>query len=266
MASSVALSLTLLLTLLLALSAHTAYAGTSIANSAASDGMAKPSFTLPTLLKAQYIGVGKYGKVPLSGTGTLLWKTTAVGTGFQYEASLEIGALFYSSKVQSQGSVNAQGIHPLRTEEKNTGKTATVITINPAQQHVAVSGRSGGITNMPFDASGQDLLTVIAQLGTALQHQPKWRVAGEAKTFSVYRPSGLKQWRFQSQGMHTVTVGGVAVPTVHVVQVPVDASAELDEAHHFWLDPARHGFPVKLKKIKNASEFVELTLKDWQEQ
>lgn len=222
-----------------------------------------PSFTLPTQLRAQYAGVGKYGKIPLSGTGVITWQTKGVGDALQYEASLDIGALFYKSTLTSQGNVNAAGIHPRRTEEKNTGKAATIITSDPASKQVTITGKEGV---QPYDIHGQDLLTVIAQLGTFVQTQPKWRVAGEQISFKVYRPSGIKPWRFQSQGMQTVTVNGIVIPTVHVVQIPLEGAEALDEQHHFWLDPARHGFPIKLRKVKNASEYVELTLKDWQEQ
>jgi Protein of unknown function (DUF3108) len=219
-------------------------------------------FTLPTQLRAQYSGVGQYGKIPLSGTGVITWKTKSEGAAQQYEAGLEIGALFYKSTVLSQGTVNAQGIHPLRTEEKNTGRAATVITVDTKNKLATVTGKD---SPLPFDAAGQDLLTVIAQLGTYVQTQPQWRTAGEQKTFAVYRPGGLKSLRFQSQGMQNVMVNGVAVPTVHVIQVPVDAALEPDDQHQFWLDPARHGFPVKLRKVKSDGAYVELTLKDWQE-
>jgi hypothetical protein len=221
------------------------------------------SFTLPNQLRAQYSGVGQYGKIPLSGTGVITWKTKSEGTALQYEAGLEIGAFFYKSTVVSQGTVNAQGIHPLRTEEKNTGRQASVITVDPKNKLATVTGKD---TALPFDAAGQDLLTVIAQLGTYVQTQPQWRTAGEQKTFAVYRPGGLKSLRFQSQGMQNVTVNGVVVPTVYVIQVPVDAAMEPDDHHQFWLDPARHGFPVKLRKTKSDGAYVELTLKDWQEQ
>ncbi len=227
------------------------------------NGVRAASFTLPTQLRAHYAGVGKYGKIPLSVTGVITWQTKAVGDTFQYEAALNIGAMFYKSTVQSQGVVNATGIHPLRTEEKNTGKAASIITSDPTSKQVTITGKEGV---QPYNINGQDLLTVIAQLGTFVQTQLKWRISGEQTTFSVYRPSGIKPWRFQSQGMQTVTVNGIAVPTVHVVQIPLEGAEALDEQHHFWLDPARHGFPIKLRKVKNASEYVELTLKDWQEQ
>jgi hypothetical protein len=170
--------------------------------------------------------------------------------------------LFYKSSVQSTGFVNAAGIHPLRTQEKNTGKSATIITINPTAKTAVVTGKD---SPFPYDAAGQDLLTVIAQLGTYVQIQPAWRVAGEQKTFTVYRPGGLRSWRFQSQGMQTVMLNGVAVPTVYVMQVPDASSSDIDDQHHFWLDPARHGFPIKLRKTKSGGDYVELTLKEWQE-
>jgi hypothetical protein len=220
-------------------------------------------FTLPSQLRAQYSGVGRYGKIPLSGSGLITWQTKDTANAMQYEATLEIGALFYKSIVQSQGTVSATGIRPLRTEEKSTGKAASIINIDPKNKTATVMGKDGTI---PFDALGLDLLTVIAQLGTFVQTQPKWRVAGEQKTFAVYRPGGLKLWRFQSQGLKTVAVNGVSTPTVHIVQISHDDATDQDEQHHFWLDPARHGFPIKLRKVRSGGDYVELTLKDWQEQ
>jgi hypothetical protein len=225
------------------------------------NGVNSLGFTLPNQLRAQYAGAGKVGKMSLAGNGVIAWQTKNVGDTLHYEASLEIGALFYKSTVNSQGVINAFGIHPLRTEQKNTGKAASTITVDPKNKTATLTGKDGTI---PFDAAGQDLLTVIAQLGTYVQTQPQWRVAGEQKTFSVYRPGGLKSWRFQSQGMQTITVNGAAVPTVHIVQIPADGAADKDDQHHFWLDPVRHGFPIKLRKIK-GDDYVELTLKDWQE-
>jgi Protein of unknown function (DUF3108) len=222
-------------------------------------------FTLPAQLRAQYSGVGKYGKFPLSGSGLITWNSrsdSATAAGTPYDASLEIGALFYKSVLTSQGVVNGAGIHPRRTEEKNTGKTAVVIATDVANNRVSISGKEGF---QPYDASGQDLLTVIAQLGVSVQTQPQWRIAGAQKTFAVYRPGGLKHWRFQSQGLQTLLINGVAVPTIYVVQLAEDGGIDQDDQHHLWLDPARHGFPIKLRKIKKGGDYVELTLKDWQE-
>jgi Protein of unknown function (DUF3108) len=223
----------------------------------------KPSFTFPTQLRAHYLGVGKYGKIPLSGSGLITWQSKTLKDTVRYDASLEIGALFYKSMLRSQGLITPFGIQPLRTEEKNTGKTGTVISIDVQNKSASVLGKN---TVLPYNADGQDLLTVMAQLATYVQTQPQWRIAGQEKTFAVYRPGGVKLWRFQSQGPQTVVVNGTGVSTVHVVQMAQDGATDQDEQHDFWLDAARHGFPVKMRKTKSGGDFVELTLKDWQEQ
>jgi hypothetical protein len=222
-------------------------------------------FTLPAHLQANFSFIGKYGRFPLSGDGLLTWDTRADAANSAiapYDASLNIGALFYKSTLKSQGVVTATGIHPRRTEEKVTGRNAIVIATDTVNARVSISGKEGF---QPYDANGQDLLTVIAQLGVYVQTQPQWHMAGTEKVFSVYRPSGLKHWRFQSQGVQTVQFNGAAVSTVYVVELPESGAQDTDEKHHFWLDPSRHGFPIKLRKVKKNGDFVELTIKDWQE-
>lgn len=239
------------------------FSSSSLGNSNASAAASKP-FTLPAQLQAHYSFVGKYGRFPLSGNGLLTWNTRIDGSAATatYDASLNIGALFYKSVLSSHGVVTATGIHPRRTEEKVTGRNAIVITTDTVNARVNITGKEGF---QPYDANGQDLLTVIAQLGIYVQTLPQWRTVGTEKIFTVYRPSGLKHWRFQSQGVQSVLVNGVAVPTIYVVELPETGAQDQDEKHHFWLDPSQHGFPIKLRKVKQSGDFVELTLKDWQE-
>jgi hypothetical protein len=209
--------------------------------------------------------VGQYGPFPLAGTGQLTWSTKAgaANSNFAaYDARLEIGALLYKSVLNSQGVVTPTGVHPRRTEEKVSGKKAVVISTDTSNARVSISGKEGF---QPYDANAQDLLTVIAQLGTYVQNLPQWRLAGTQETFSVYRPGGLKRWRFQSQGVQTVMFNGVAVTTIYIVEQADSGAVNQDEKHHLWLDPSRHGFPIKLRKVKQDGDFIELTIKEWRE-
>lgn len=247
------------------LAAHAAPFSSATLVNANSATPSNKAFTLPAHLQAHFSFVGKYGRFPLSGDGLLTWDTRADAANAAtapYDASLNIGALFYKSTLKSQGVVTATGIHPRRTEEKVTGRNAIVIATDTANARVSISGKEGF---QPYEANGQDLLTVIAQLGVYVQTQPQWHIAGTEKVFSVYRPSGLKHWRFQSQGVQTVQFNGAPVSTVYVVELPASGAQDTDEKHHFWLDPSRHGFPIKLRKVKQNGDFVELTIKDWQE-
>jgi Protein of unknown function (DUF3108) len=241
--------------------------GTAAAPAASAAPAFNPAqgLSLPKNMVAKLKGSGNYKKIKGNGDGSFQFKYTEANGVKKYTAQMDIAVslafLSYHSSFKSEGVFDAQGVHPLRSEEKSSNKSMVAITAEPEQNRVSISNQTGF---QPYHPKGQDLLSTIVQLGLLVQSQPQWAKAGTAQDFTVYRPGGIKSWHFQSQGVQTVMVNGVATPTVYVKRVSLDADSDYEDQQHLWLDPARHGLPVRIQIVKKDGQ-VDLTMTQWEE-
>jgi hypothetical protein len=203
----------------------------------------------------------------LSGKSVLTWKKTTQAHTQTFEAQLISSAtiLFktFEHRYKSSGVINTTGLMPLSVEEKRTSGNTVATTIEPDNKRVIISSKEGFL---PYDPLGKDLVSLMLQLSIYTQTQPLWLKAGTAQDFTVYRPSGIKRWRFQSMGMDTIQLKDQLVQAVYIKRVPLSAEPDYEDQHHFWLDPKHYGFPVKMRLVDNKGRSTDIAMTDWQEQ
>ncbi len=237
-------------------------AGANTAASAAASGFAA-HYQLPNQVVVRY----EAHVSGLSGKSVLNWQKTVGPIGSQYEAQLSSSAtiLFktFEHRYKSSGAINAMGLAPLAVEEKRTNGSTVATTIEPDKQRVIISSKEGFL---PYDPLGKDLVSLMLQLSINTQTQPLWLKAGTAQDFTVYRPSGIKRWRFQSMGMDTIQLKNQGVQAVYIKRVAIGSEPDYEDQHHFWLLPSKYGFPVKMRLVDNKGRTTDIVMTDWQEQ
>jgi hypothetical protein len=244
-----------------------------VLNSAASNPSptAKPvepapsaTYRLPNQVTLHY----EANRSGFQGKSTLSWKKSidAAAQSTRYEAQLASSAtvLFktFEHRFKSTGVINDWGLAPLRVEEKRTNGSTVATTIEPANNRVIISSKEGFL---PYDPLAHDLVSLMVQLAILAQTQPSWQQAGTAQDFTVYRPSGIKRWRFQSMGITTITLGARQHQTVYVRRVTPSGEIDYEDQYHFWLDLNRYGFPVKMRLVDSKNNATDITMIDWQE-
>lgn len=224
------------------------------------------TYRLPTQLRVNYAANAR----GISGKASLVWRKgreaeTGGASPNTYDAELNATVTFFKTfqyGLKSSGQLTRSGITPLRIEEKRTNGSTVATTVEPQNNRVIISSQEGF---QPYSAGGQDLLGLMLELGVFVQTQPKWATAGTAYDFVVYRPSGIKKWRFQSQGLQMIEVAGQQVQTVHIRRVATDNQPDFEDQQFLWLDPKRYGFPVKMRWVDSKQNVTDINMIEWLE-
>jgi hypothetical protein len=221
-----------------------------------------PNYRLPKQLNVRFEAHAR----GFIGKSILQWEKTTNGASSKYEAQLSTTAtvLFksFEHRFKSAGMINGAGLAPLNVEEKRTNGSVVATTVEPSNNRVIISSKEGFL---PYDPQAHDLVSLMVQLAIYAQVQPQWQQAGTAQDFTVYRPSGIKRWRFQSMGVVNITLGEKPLQTVHIRRVPLGAEPDFEDQFHFWLDLSRYGFPVKIRQIDSKGNVTDISMIDWQE-
>lgn len=215
-----------------------------------------PAYQLPNTLNIRY----ETKILGLSGKSILKFKRTEQ----TYNAELNTYATVLFKRFEifygSSGLLTAAGLQPTYIQEKRLQKPLITTKLDTNKQQ-AISSQSGVL---PYEPNSVDVLSVAIQLATLQQLNPRWKKTGTSQDFKAYRPSGLTTWRFESQGIHTITVAGKAIETLYIKRIPIDPKEEADE-QHLWLDPMRYGFPVKMRFVDKKGRSADILMVDWQE-
>ncbi len=199
----------------------------------------------------------------IAASSELQWKKIGDVGAQRYEASLVTSALGMELRYTSLGLIGIKGLAPLAVEEKRPFKSAIATTIEPSNNRVVISSQAGFL---PYDPLGHDLVSLMIQLGIYAQSLPQWSLPGIAQDFTVYRPNGIKRWRLQSQGLDTIQIRGEMRQVVYIRRIAADGQPDYEDQYHFWLDPKRYGFPVKMRQIDNKGKATDIVMTDWKEQ
>ena len=219
---------------------------------------AAPSYRLPSQLRAQFDATVR----GFAGKSVLTWKTKDSGAAYEAQLISTVAIPFktFEHRFESKGVINDYGLAPLSVLEKRPSGGTVATTIEPVAQRVVISSKEGFL---PYDPRAHDLVSLMVQLAVYAQTQPRWQTAGTAQDFTVYRPSGIKRWRFQSMGVVLLEQGTAGIRTVHVRRVALGTEPDYEDQYHFWLDLSRYGFPVKIRQVDHKGNTTDIQLVDW---
>jgi hypothetical protein len=218
----------------------------------------KGNYQLPQQVTVRY--ETNYQGYPAS--SQLQWKKSGDVGAQRYEAALITSALGMEHRLTSIGVIGIKGLAPRTLEEKRPFKSPIATHVEPSNNRVIISSQEGFL---PYDPLGHDIISLLIQLGIYAQSLPDWSKPGIAQDFTVYRPNGIRRWRFQSQGLDTIQLRGQTLQAVYIRRVPPDGQADYEDQYHFWLDPNHYGFPVKMRQVDNKGKVTDIVMTQWQE-
>ena len=192
----------------------------------------------------------------VSGTGWLRWQW-ADG---RYQLSLEGQALGLTLlSWTSRGTVDAQGLAPLRFADRRLNRGENVATFDRAAGRITYAGPKASDVVVPLVSGAQDRLSWMVQLPALLEADPALRRSGQRITLFV---SGARAdaelWHFVVVDRQPLLLASGAV--IQVLHLARESDQGKDKRAEIWLDPERSYMPVRAR-LSSGSDALELTLR-----
>ena len=184
------------------------------------------------------------------GSGKISWKKN----GDNYEIDGEAGVLFFSVLTfKSEGSLDAQGITPLRYSEKRFHKSATNTHFQREPQRISFSAST---LQYPRNGGEQDRASIVWQLVGLGRADPAQ--FGDGIDIFVAGVRDGDTWHVQIVGAEKITVGGEAVIAWHLLRTP--RAGSYDTQVDIWLAPSRDWYPVKLRQTERNGDYLDMSM------
>lgn len=184
------------------------------------------------------------------GSGKISWKKD----GDNYEIDGEAGVLFFSVLTfKSEGSLDAQGITPLRYSEKRFRKSATNTHFQREPQRISFSAST---LQYPRNGGEQDRASIVWQLVGLGRADPTQ--FGDGLDIFVAGVRDGDTWHVQILGEEKITVGGEAVTAWHLLRTP--RAGSYDTQVDIWLAPSRDWYPVKLRQTERNGDYLDMSM------
>jgi hypothetical protein len=179
-------------------------------------------------------------------TSTLDWRHD----GSNYEASMEVGALFVGSRAQrSVGKITAEGLAPLRFSDKSRSEEAAHFQRD--QGKVSFSSNRPDAVLM---AGAQDRLSVLLQLAAMFGGDPKKFPAGATITIQTASTREAEAWQFTVEGEEQLQLPGGSMAAIKLTRNP---RKEFDQKVELWLAPGMDYVPVRLRLTQPNGDWVD---------
>jgi hypothetical protein len=205
---------------------------------------------IPTSRRLLYDVQGEARKFPYSAHAELLWMLE----GSQYNARLEIAALFLPSRIQtSTGHITPQGLAPLRFSDKL--RTEVAAHFERDKGKVTFSANTPDVS---LDAGAQDRLSVLMQLAALLAGHPSRYLTGSSISMQTVGPRDADEWRFVVGAEENLTLAGKSHPVRKLSRSP---QRGYDVGVEVWLAMDMDYLPAQLRLTQANGDFVQLQLK-----
>lgn len=193
----------------------------------------------------------------ISGRGELTWRLDAGHYELRLEGKVPVlGSILLQT---SQGEIDRHGLAPRRHTERRIGRSERAVNFSRPPDGPGRISFSASEAIEPLAAGTQDRVSWMPQLAARLTAWNEARdghgapPAGSVLGMDVASTSGtVRRWRFK---VMDVTDEG----WVHLVREP---EHEHDTRSEVWLDPARHGWPVKVVLSDPGGEALVLLLRE----
>lgn len=184
------------------------------------------------------------------GSGKISWKTT----GDTYEIDGEAGILFFSVLTfKSEGSLDEQGITPLRYSEKRFRKSETNTHFQREPKRISFSAST---LQYPRNGGEQDRASIIWQLVALGRADPAQ--FGDGLDIFVAGVRDGDTWHVQVLGQEQITVGGASLTAWHLLRTP--RAGSFDTQVDIWLAPTRDWYPVKLRQTERNGDYLDMSM------
>jgi hypothetical protein len=203
----------------------------------------------PASAQLKYDVEGKAKGLQYSASGVLDWTRSDSA----YSARMEIRVFLLGSRVQtSQGAVVATGLQPERFGDKSRNERAA--HFDRALGRIRFSNNAPDAELLP---GAQDRLSVFFQLAGLLNARPEAYAAGQSVAIPVAGTGGSEVWRFEMQGLESLTLPAGELLARHLVRQPRQA---YDTRVDIWLAPSLGHLPVRIRITHDNGDVVDQRL------
>ncbi len=187
----------------------------------------------------------------IAGTGELDWRPQAGGYQLRLDGKLPlIGTLITQT---SRGRFDAAGLAPERHTDKRLRRGEQAASF---QRPLGLVTFSGGAAALPIAPGLQDRLSVMLQLAAVAAAGPQPPPPDQELQIAVAGARGDSAvWALRYEGVQTVETPDGPVRAWRYLRQPASPH---DTRAEFWLDPARHFLPVRVRLTDGSGEPLEL--------
>ena len=183
-------------------------------------------------------------------SGELQW----LPKGQEYEARLEVGALFLGSRTQiSKGALGAEGIMPTRFGDKTRSELAAHF-----QRDKGIISFSANSPDAPLLKGAQDRLSVVLQISSLLAGDPGRFPNGTMLSFQTVSQREAEVWNFLVDKEETLQLPYGELNTLKLSRKP---RREFDQTIELWFAPALGYLPVRLRLTNANGDVVDQVLR-----
>ncbi|MFT5589764.1 MAG: hypothetical protein ACI9ZF_001942 [Bradyrhizobium sp.] len=191
------------------------------------------------------------GKI-VYGSGKISWRRS----GENYLINGEASVLFFTVlSFQSLGSLDMQGVAPLKYSEKRFRKPETNTHFQQANKLISFSSST---MTYPRTGGEQDRASIVWQLASIGRGDATRLVPGSALDIFVAGVRDAETWHIKVVGQETLTLGGEQFATWHFLRQPRPGS--YDTQVEFWLAPARDWYPVRLRQTETNGDYLDMSM------
>ncbi|MEB0134235.1 DUF3108 domain-containing protein [Actimicrobium sp. CCC2.4] len=186
------------------------------------------------------------------GSGKIGWRRS----GDNYLINGEAGVLFFTVlRFQSEGSLDAQGVAPLKYSEKRFRKAETNTHFQQAAKLISFSSSTA---TYPRTGGEQDRASIVWQLAAIGRGDAAQIAAGTELDIFVAGVRDAETWQIRALGEETLALGGEQLATWHFLRQPRSGSYE--PRVEFWLAPSRDWYPVRLRQTETNGDYLDMTM------
>ncbi len=186
------------------------------------------------------------------GSGKIGWRRS----GENYLINGEASVLFFTVlSFQSLGSLDQQGVTPLKYSEKRFRKPETNTHFQQASKLISFSAST---TTYPRTGGEQDRASIVWQLASIGRGDAAQFVPGSTLEIFVAGVRDAETWHINVVGEETLTLGGEQFATWHFLRQARPGS--YDTQVEFWLAPARDWYPVRLRQTETNGDYLDMSM------
>jgi Protein of unknown function (DUF3108) len=208
-----------------------------------------------TAFKAPESAFLKY-QVQGQAKGFNYWATAELNwaqNGKEYDARLEVSALFLGSRVQtSKGTLGTEGLMPIRFGDKTRSELAAHF-----QRDKGIISFSANSPDAPLLKGAQDRLSVVLQLSSLLAADPTRFPPGTMLSFQTVSQREAEVWQFlvEKEDMLQLPFGDI-----NAIKLNRKPRREFDQQIELWFAPTLGYLPVRLRITNANGDFVDQLL------
>jgi len=171
----------------------------------------------------------------------------------EYEARLEVSALFLGSRVQvSKGTLGAEGLMPTRFGDKTRSELAAHF-----QRDKGIISFSANSPDAPLLKGAQDRLSVVLQLSSLLAADPTRFPPGTMLSFQTVSQREAEVWQFLVEKEEVLHLPFGEINAIKLNRKP---RREFDQQIELWFAPTLGYLPVRLRITNANGDFVDQLL------